>query len=65
MSCDVGRRCALDPALPWLQQIRPLAWELPYAACAALKKKRKKKKIHPRLSPFTLSSMPAGAPAPS
>ena len=40
---------AVDPALLWLWHrlaaavvIRPLAWELPYAIGAALKKKRKK-----------------------
>ena len=38
MSCGVGRRCSLDPALLWLwcrpaatAPIRPLAWEPPYA----------------------------------
>ena len=51
MSCGVGRRCGSDPVLLWLwrrpagaAQIQPLAWELPYAAGAELK--RKKKKIH-------------------
>ena len=44
MSCGVGRRCNLDPALLWLwgrlaaaAPIRPLARELPYAAREALK----------------------------
>ena len=44
-SCNVGLRCGSDPALVWLwyrpvaaAQIQPLAWELPYAAGAALKK---------------------------
>ena len=44
MSFSVGLRCGLDPALLWLwcrpaaaALIRPLAWELPYAADAALK----------------------------
>ena len=53
MSCGVGRRCGSDPALLWLWRrpgaaalIRPLAWEPPYAAGAALEKgKRQKKKI--------------------
>ena len=52
MSCGVGRRCSLNPTLPWLwcrpavtALILPLAWELPYAAGADLKK-RKEKKIH-------------------
>ena len=48
MSCDVGRRHGLDPALLWLwyrlvatAPIRPLAWEPPYAVGAALKRKEK------------------------
>ena len=57
MSCDVGHRCSVDPALLWLWRrraatapIRPLAWEPPYATGMALKgqkkaKKDKKKKI--------------------
>ena len=52
--CSVGHRCGLDPMLLWLwyrlaavAPIRPLAWELPHAKGAALKrqKKTKKKKI--------------------
>ena len=52
MSCGVGCRCDSDPALLclWLwcrpaaaAQIRPLAWELPYAAGVALKKQERKK----------------------
>ena len=50
MSCGVGRRCGLDLAWLWLwlglvatAQIQPLAWEPPYAADAALTKKKKKK----------------------
>ena len=46
MSCGVGRRHGLDPVLLWLwcrlvavALIRPLAWELPYAAGASLKSK--------------------------
>ena len=49
MSCDIGRRCGLHPALLWLwcrlaatAPIRPLAWELPYAAGMALKSKLNK-----------------------
>ena len=45
MSCGVGCRRAVDPVLLWLwcrlaaaALIRPLAWELPYAVGAALKK---------------------------
>ena len=48
MSCGIGRRRSLDLAWLWLWHrptaaapIRPLAWELPYAAGAALKKKKK------------------------
>ena len=51
MSCGVGRRHSLDPALLWLwcrlvaiAPIRPLAWEPPYAALEALKKDKKKTK---------------------
>jgi len=52
MSCGVGRRCGLDPSLLWLWRrpaavalIAPIAWELPYAARAALKSKKIKIKI--------------------
>ena len=51
MSCDVGCRQGLDLALLWLglrqaavALIRSLAWEPPYAASEALKRKKKKKK---------------------
>ena len=50
MSCSVGRRHGLDLALLWLWRrlvaavpIRPLAWELPYAVGAVLKKKEKRR----------------------
>ena len=50
-SCGVGGRCSSDPALLWLRHrpaavapIQPLAWELPYALCVALKSKKGKKK---------------------
>ena len=61
MSCDVDRRCGLDPALLWLwcrpaatTMIGPLAWDSPYAAVAALKNKdkRQKKKF---LNKYTLT----------
>ena len=49
MSC--GKGLGLDPALLWLLRrlaavalIPALAWELPYATGAALKRKKKKKK---------------------
>ena len=45
MSCGVGRTCGLDPGLLWLwyrpaaaAPIQPLAWELPYASRAILKR---------------------------
>ena len=51
MRCGVGRRCGSDPVLLWLwcmpaaaALIRPLAWKLPYATGAALKKKKETKK---------------------
>jgi len=50
MSCGVGRRCGSDPELLSLWRkpaaialIRPLAWELPYAEGAALKRQNKTK----------------------
>ena len=50
MSCGVGHRCGSDLVLLWLwcrsvatAPIRPLAWELPYAAGTAQKKRKKKK----------------------
>ena len=50
MSCGVGRRLGLDPALLWLWYrlaasvlIRPLAWEQPpYATGVALERQKKK-----------------------
>ena len=51
MSCGVGRRCCLDLVLLWLWRrlettalIRPLAWEPPRAAGAALKRQKTKNK---------------------
>ena len=53
MSCDVGCRCGLD--LAWLKLwqrpaaaalIQALAWELPYAMGAALKRQKRKKRKH-------------------
>jgi len=48
MSCGIGCRCGSDPAWLWLWHrlaaeapIQPLVWELPYAAGAALKRKKK------------------------
>ena len=55
MSCGVGHRCGLDPALLWLWHwpettaaIRPLAWEPPYATGEALKRQKKKKEEETR-----------------
>ena len=52
MSCGVGGRRGSDVALLWLwhrlvatAQIRPLAWEPPYATGAALKKDKRPKNI--------------------
>ena len=49
VSCGVGRRHSSDLVWLWLWHrlvavalIRPLIWEFPYAAPAALKKKKKK-----------------------
>ena len=51
MRRGVGRRRGSEPGLLWLwcrlaatAPIQPLAWEPPYAMCAALKKKKTKKK---------------------
>ena len=51
MNCGIGRRHSLDPVLLWLwcrlvaaAPIRPLAWELPHAVGAALKRQKKKEK---------------------
>ena len=51
VNCGVGRRHISDLSLLWLWHrlaaaapIGPLAWELPYAAGAALKRKQTKKK---------------------
>ena len=52
MSCGVGLRSGLDPALLWLWHrpaatalILPLVWELPYAMGAALKRQNKQTKL--------------------
>ena len=52
MSCGAGRRCGSDLVLLWLwcklaavAPIRPLAWDLPYAMGAALKKKKKEQPL--------------------
>ena len=45
MSCGVGHRCGLDPALhrpAAVGPIQPLAWEPPCATGAALKRQKRK-----------------------
>ena len=51
LSCGVGHKCSSDLALLWLWYrpvartlIRPLAWELPYAVDAPIKRPKKFKK---------------------
>ena len=55
MICGVGRRLGSDPELLWLWHrlvatapVRPLDWEPPYAAGAALKRQKEKKKFKKR-----------------
>jgi len=52
VSCGGDCRRGSDPELLWLwcrpvatALIRPLAWELPYAASAALKRQKRKKNV--------------------
>ena len=59
MSCGVGCRLGSDPALLWLWRrlaatapIRPLAWESPYAAGAAQRNSKKKKRKARRKFPW-------------
>ena len=48
MSCGVGHRLTLGPAMLWLWHrlaavapVQPLAWQLPYGTGVALKRKKK------------------------
>ena len=57
MNCGVGHRHSSDPALLWLwcrpaatSQIKPLAWEPPYAVGAAPKKTERKKEKNSEFS---------------
>ena len=57
MSCGEGHKLGLSPTWLWLWRrpvaiapIGPLAWELPYAAGAALKRKKNKNKKHETFS---------------
>ena len=59
VSCGIGLRHTLDPALLWLWRrsaatapIQPLAWELPYAMGTALKRQKKFKKKFKKLCIF-------------
>ena len=46
MNCGVGSRLGSDPAWPAaIAPIQPLAWELPYAAGAALKRPHTKEDV--------------------
>ena len=67
MSRSVGRRCCSDPALLWVwcrlaaaAPIRPLAWELLYAAGEALqsKKNQNQRKLIPRTSYSSITHHP-------
>ena len=64
VSCGVGCRYSLDPALLWLwcrpaavAPTQPLVWELPYAMGAALKKKKKKKTKKYHIGPHGFVSL--------
>ena len=55
MSCGVGHRLGLDPALLWFRHrlaatalIRPLAWEPSYGMGESLEKTKKKKQKNDR-----------------
>ena len=62
MNCGVGCRLGSDPVLPWLwgrlvaiALIRPLAWELPYAAGTALENAERQKKINKNKKEITIT----------
>ena len=66
MSCGVGQRCGSDLTLLWLwcrqvaaAAMQPLAWVLPCAESAALKRKKKKKN---KKKTKTLLSFPSNRP---
>ena len=65
LSCGVGHRHGSDPTLLWLWHrpaavalIWPLAWELPYAAPAALKSKKQTNKTTPVFNPIETFFIP-------
>ena len=71
MSCGVGHRCSVDPALLWLwcrlaaiALIGPLAWEPPYAVGVAPKRQKKtppqKRETLTVLKTLTLKSLSWG-----
>ena len=69
MSCGVGHRCGLDSTLLWLwcrlaavALIRPLAWEPPYAAGAALKRKKIIRKCDTKSEGRRAQRQQSGAP---
>jgi len=74
MSCGVGRRPGSNLALLWLWRrpvttapIRPLAWEPPYAASAALKRQKdeeKERKRNTEREPGAPAEWPQGGAAP-
>ena len=66
MSCGVGCRCSSDLALLWLWRrlaavvpIRPLPWEPPYAAGAALEKTKDEEKKKDKEKNGLIISMPS------
>ena len=68
MSCGVGHRRSLDPAMLWLCSrlaatalIRPLAWEHPYAKGAAQEMAKKKKKKLKKKTSLLCAPMPTHA----
>ena len=67
LSCGVGRRHGLDPALLWLwcrpaaaALIRPLAWEPPHAVGVTLKRQKKKKSWQVGIPGGSLGGQQAG-----
>jgi len=69
MSCGVGCRRGLDPALLWLWRrqaatapIGPLAWEPPYAAGAAQEMAKIQKNTNKQKKPAALSSLNCHSP---
>ena len=64
MSCGVGCRLGLDPAWLWLwrrpvaiAQIRPLAWEPPYAVGAAQETAKRQNNNNNKTKPSILTAL--------